>query len=84
MTDLLTIARLEFVVAARLKWIRLLTAAFALLAAAAAYSAGAANELSPKNSCTGTSTESCGNCGPDSTWGPTPASEKKKITGNDV
>lgn len=46
MTDLLTIARLEFVVAARLKWIRLLTAAFALLAAAAAYSAGAANELS--------------------------------------
>jgi Cu-processing system permease protein len=45
MTDLLTIARLEFVAAARLKWIRLLAAAFALLAAAAAYSAGAANEL---------------------------------------
>jgi Cu-processing system permease protein len=34
------------VAAARLKWIRLLTAAFALLAAAAAYAAGAANELS--------------------------------------
>ena len=43
---LLTIARLEFVAAARLKWIRLLTAAFALLAAAAAYSAAAATELS--------------------------------------
>src|SRR5262249_9091269 len=43
---LATIARLEFVAAARLKWIRLLTAAFALLAAAAAYSAGAASELS--------------------------------------
>lgn len=43
--DLLTIARLEFVAAARLRWIRLLTAAFALLAAAAAYSAGAANDL---------------------------------------
>jgi ABC-type transport system involved in multi-copper enzyme maturation permease subunit len=45
MTHLLTIARLELTAAARLKWIRLLTAAFALLAAAAAYSAGAANEL---------------------------------------
>jgi len=45
MSDLLTIARLEFVAAARLKWIRLLAAAFALLAAAAAYAAGAANEL---------------------------------------
>jgi ABC-type transport system involved in multi-copper enzyme maturation permease subunit len=45
-SHLFTIARLEFVAAARLKWIRLLTAAFALLAAAAAYSAGAANELS--------------------------------------
>src|SRR5262245_36764104 len=40
-----TIARLEFVAVGRLKWIRMLTAAFALLAAAAAYSAGAANEL---------------------------------------
>ena len=46
MTQLLTIARLELIAAARLKWIRLLTAAFALLAAVAAYSAGAANELS--------------------------------------
>lgn len=43
---LLTIAGLEIVAAARLKWIRLLTVAFVLLAAAAAYSAGAANELS--------------------------------------
>ncbi len=43
---LLTIARLEIVAAARLKWIRVLSAAFALLAAAAAYSAGAAVELS--------------------------------------
>ena len=46
MTHLLTIAQLELTAAARLKWIRLLTAAFALLAAAAAYSAGAANEMS--------------------------------------
>ena len=46
MTDLLTIARLELTAAARLKWIRLLTIAFASLAAAAAYSAGAANEVS--------------------------------------
>ena len=46
MTHLLTIARLELTAAARLKWIRLLTIAFALLASAAAYSAGAANELS--------------------------------------
>ena len=46
MTHFLTIARLELTAAARLKWIRLLTIAFALLAAAAAYSAGAANELS--------------------------------------
>jgi Cu-processing system permease protein len=45
MTDVLTIARLECVTAARLKWVRLLTAAYALLAGAAAYSAGAANEL---------------------------------------
>ena len=46
MTHLLTIARLELTAAARLKWIRLLTIAFALLASAAAYSAGAANEMS--------------------------------------
>ena len=46
MTNLLAIARLELVSAARLKWIRLLTAAFATLATAAAYSAGAAQELS--------------------------------------
>jgi Cu-processing system permease protein len=45
MTNILTIARLELTAATRLKWIRLLTAAFALLAAAAAYSAGAANEI---------------------------------------
>jgi len=45
-SHLLTMARLEFVAAARLNWIRLLTVAFALLAAAAAYSAGAASELS--------------------------------------
>jgi Cu-processing system permease protein len=44
--DVVTIARLEFTTVARLKWIRLLTAAFALLTAAAAYSAGAADELS--------------------------------------
>ena len=46
MSDLFTIARLEFVAASRLKWIRLLTIACALLAGAAAYSAGAATELS--------------------------------------
>ena len=46
MSHVLTIAHLELVAAARLKWIRLLTIAFALLASAAAYSAGAANELS--------------------------------------
>ena len=45
MKDLITIARLECLSTARLKWIRLLTAAFALLAAAAAYSAGAVGEL---------------------------------------
>lgn len=45
MTPLATIARLEFVGASRLKWIRLLTAAFALLAIAAAYSSGAAGEV---------------------------------------
>jgi Cu-processing system permease protein len=45
MTHVLTIARLEVTAAVRLKWIRLLTAAFALLAVAAAYSAGAANEI---------------------------------------
>lgn len=44
--NLFTIARLELVGVARLKWIRLLTVAFALLTAAAAYSAGAAAELS--------------------------------------
>src|SRR5262245_24408864 len=43
---LLTIARLEWTAAIRLKWIRVLTIAVALLAIAAAYSAGAANELS--------------------------------------
>jgi ABC-type transport system involved in multi-copper enzyme maturation permease subunit len=43
---LFTIARLELTAAARLKWIRVLMAALALLASAAAYSAGAANELS--------------------------------------
>jgi len=43
---LVTIARLEVTAAARLRWIRLLTAVFALLALAAAYSAGAADELS--------------------------------------
>jgi len=45
-THLWTIARLELTAAVRLKWIRLLTAAFALLAATAAYSAGAATEMS--------------------------------------
>ncbi len=43
---LLTIARLELAAAARLRWIRLLTVAFGLMSAAAAYSAGAAGELS--------------------------------------
>jgi Cu-processing system permease protein len=46
MNALITIVRLELVVASRLKWIRLLTVACGLLAAAAAYSAGAASELS--------------------------------------
>jgi Cu-processing system permease protein len=46
MTHVWTIAQLELTAAVRLRWIRLLTAAFALLAAAAAYSEGAANELS--------------------------------------
>jgi len=46
MTELLTIARLEWTAALRLKWLRMLTAAFALLALGAAYSAGAANDLS--------------------------------------
>ena len=41
MTDLLTIARLEFTSVARLKWVRLLAAAFALLFGAAAFAAGA-------------------------------------------
>src|SRR4029078_658798 len=43
---LLTIARLELTAVARLRWIRLLRASFALLAAGAAYSAGAAEEMS--------------------------------------
>jgi Cu-processing system permease protein len=42
----ITIARLEFVSAARMRWIRLLAAAFGLLAVAAAWSAGAASDLS--------------------------------------
>lgn len=46
MTHLWTIAQLELTAAVRLRWIRLLTVAFGLLAAAAAYSAGAANEVS--------------------------------------
>ena len=46
MTHVWTIAQLELTAAVRLRWIRLLTVAFALLAAAAAYSAGAANEVS--------------------------------------
>jgi Cu-processing system permease protein len=45
MTPLVTIARLEFVSASRLKWIRVLTVAFASLAVAAAYAAGAAAEV---------------------------------------
>ena len=45
-THLLTITWLELIAVARLKWIRLLTAAFALLAAAAAYSSGVANDMS--------------------------------------
>jgi len=44
--NIITIARLELTAAVRLKWMRLLTVAFALLAGAAAYSAGAADELS--------------------------------------
>src|SRR5262245_65328679 len=44
--NLFTIARLEFVSVARLRWIQLLTVAFVLLTTAAAYSAGAAAELS--------------------------------------
>ncbi|MGE5246640.1 MAG: ABC transporter permease subunit [Betaproteobacteria bacterium] len=46
MTDLLILARLEFVSAARLRWIRWLAAAFGLLSVAGAYAAGAAGELS--------------------------------------
>jgi Cu-processing system permease protein len=45
MMTLATIARLECVSAARLRWIRLLAAACTLIATAAAYSAGAAAEL---------------------------------------
>jgi Cu-processing system permease protein len=46
MTHMRTLARLECLTVVRLKWVRLLTAAFALLAAASAYSAGAATDLS--------------------------------------
>jgi len=42
----MAIARLECLSVARLNWMRMLTAAFALLVAAGAYSAGAAGELS--------------------------------------
>jgi Cu-processing system permease protein len=45
-TQLATIARLELTATARLRWIRLLAAACALLSLAAAYSAGAAEEMS--------------------------------------
>jgi ABC-type transport system involved in multi-copper enzyme maturation permease subunit len=44
-SSLLTIVQLELVAAARMKWIRLLAIAFALLASVAAYAAGAAAEL---------------------------------------
>jgi Cu-processing system permease protein len=44
-SDLITIARLEMMAVARLKWIRLLASAFALLTAASAYSAGAVDGL---------------------------------------
>ena len=43
---LITIATLELTAAARLRWIRLLAAAFAPLALAAAYAAGAADDVS--------------------------------------
>jgi Cu-processing system permease protein len=46
MKDVMIIARLECLGAARLKWVRLLAIAFALLAVAAANSAGVANDLS--------------------------------------
>ncbi len=42
----LTIARLELIAAVRLKWMRLLTIAFALIAGASAYASGTAEELS--------------------------------------
>jgi Cu-processing system permease protein len=45
MNALMTVAKLEFVGVIRLKWVRMLTAAFALLAGAAAYAAGAASEF---------------------------------------
>jgi Cu-processing system permease protein len=45
MMKFLSIAQLEFMSASRLKWVRLLTAIFALLGLAAAYSAGAAREM---------------------------------------
>lgn len=44
--QLWTIAQLEFVAAVRLKWVRLLGIAFALMSAAAAYASAAANDLS--------------------------------------
>ena len=46
MSDVITIARLELTSASRLRWIRLLTAAFGWLTLAAAYSAGSASDLS--------------------------------------
>jgi ABC-type transport system involved in multi-copper enzyme maturation permease subunit len=46
MSNLIAIAHLECLSVVRLKWIRVLTASFALLAAASAYAAGAAAELS--------------------------------------
>jgi Cu-processing system permease protein len=46
MRAILILARLEFVSAARLRWIRWLAAAFGLLSIAGAYAAGAAGELS--------------------------------------
>jgi Cu-processing system permease protein len=46
MSAAMTIAKVEFVGVVRLKWVRTLTAAFAMLAVAAAYSAGSASELS--------------------------------------
>src|SRR5262249_5790001 len=53
---ILTIARLELTAAIRLKWLRLLTASFVLLAAASAYAAGAAEELTGADSFARTTT----------------------------